>query len=232
MSSGACGRPLMRRGGKEVACGTLPPAHPLRKTLACHPASADAPPTAARTPPRPATSQEALAPHNMLHLTPRPAARPCNPMGGYSLGCAGAARWRRSLPPQPSSPDPGPRTNPPRLPQGTADHRDPHPPQPSVTTPEAPDRPTTATLRAGRAGQEPTQPDDPPNITPCSDPSLPAVEHHAEPRPEKATRTWSQWTPTRPPTGTCCAPQHQTQACSRQNRLTHQSCLAPAKAQS
>ena len=79
----------------------------------------------------------------MTRLTPRPAAPPPN---------------RRSLPPQPSSPDSGPRTNAPRLPQGTVSHRDPHQPRPSQhgfpcgLRHPPPHRPESAVLRRLRAG--------------------------------------------------------------------------------
>ena len=234
MSSGACRRPSRRRGEKEGASGTSPQAHPHTHTPPRHPASVNARTPAAPTAPRPAAPRETRAPHNMTPPSPRPAAPPPNPTGRYTLGRARAASRRRSLPPQPSSTDSEPRTNPPRLLQGTAGHRDPHPPRPSPTTPEAPDRPTTATPSASRAAQEPTQPDESPSITPCSDPSLRATlpatsgEHDAEPRPEEATRTWSRWTPTRAPTATHGARRRQTQARSRQNRLTRQMPPSPS----
>ena len=238
MSSDACGRPSRRRGEKEGACGTSSEAHPHTQTSPRHPNGVDARTPAAPAPPRLAAPRQPRAAHNMMRLTPRPAAPPPNPTGGCSLGRIPATRRRRSLPPQPSSPGSGPRTHPPRFPRGTANHRDAHPPWPSPTTPEAADRPTTATPSAGRAPREPTQPNDPPSATPCSDPSLPATQpataakHHAECCPKETTPTWSGWTPTRAPMSTHCAQRRQTQARSHQNHLTQQSRLAPAEAKS
>ena len=164
MSSGACERPSRRRRGKEGTCGTSPQSHPYTQTPLRHPARAGAGIPAAPTPPRPAAPREPPAPQSMTRLTPRPAAPPPNATRGYFLGHARATRQRHSLPPlaaAPSSPDPRPRTNPPRRPQSTASHRGPHLPRPSLTTPEAPDWLATAPPPAGRTTRDPTRPDDP-----------------------------------------------------------------------
>ena len=238
MSSGACRRPSRRRREREGAYGTSSQAHPHTQTPLRHPASVDERTLAPPTPPRPAAARRPRAPRNMTCLTPWLAAPPPSPTGRYSLDCARAASRRRSLPPQPRNPDSRPRTNLPRLPQGTVNHRHPHPPRPSPTAPEAPDRPTTATPPASGAAQRPTQPDDPPSITPCSDPSSPATqpanaaEQHAEPRSEETTPTWSRRKPTRAPMDTRCTQQRQTQARTRQNRLTRRSRLAPGEPKS
>ena len=95
MTSNACRKPSRRRGWNKGACGTSPQAQRCAHTPPLHPTSVDA-----QTPASPAAPREPPAPHNMTRLTPRPAAPPSNPEGGYSLGRAEAARRRRSLPAQ------------------------------------------------------------------------------------------------------------------------------------
>ena len=82
MSSGGCGRPSRRRKEKEGAQGTYAQAHPQTQIPPRHPASVDARTRAVQTPPRPVTPRESRAPHNMMRLTPLPAAPRPNPTEG------------------------------------------------------------------------------------------------------------------------------------------------------
>ena len=171
MSSDACGRPSRRREEKEGACWTSPQAEPHAQIPPRHPATADAQRPAARTAP-----WEPVVPHRMTRVTPLASGATTKPKGGILPG----SRSGRTLTTLPATP--------------------------TARTPSQAE-PTTANRPAGRAAQGPTQPDNPPNVTPYRDPSLPATrpatarERHAEPRPEKAKNTGSQWTPTHMPTG-------------------------------
>ena len=153
MSSDARRRPSRRREEREGACGTSPEAQPHAQTPPCHPASVDARTLAAPTAPR-----EPRAPHSTTLQTPRPAAPPPNPKGGYSLGRAQAPCRRGSLPTQHPAHPPQPRRQQRTRPPAEPPRGRPSPSPPTVThryTPSNQPPPQNITSRRSQAQRKP-----------------------------------------------------------------------------
>ena len=221
MSPGACERASVRCGEKEGAYGTSLQAKPDQHTPHLQPTSADAWMPVGPTLPEPRAPREPGAPHNMTRLIPQPVAPLPDSTGVTPWAAPGphaddAPYHQRQ--PHPAAPTPGNEISCPvchraqeasaaRTRPGQADHA----PGTSQGQRQRPHPPTE--LPRGRPS-----PRTRPSVAPCSEALLPATlpgtatEQHMAPRPETATQTASQWTPTHAPTGTCRARRHQTHA--------------------